>query len=310
MEAFLSPGRPVNKYYGVYPAIVVDNQDPEERYRVKVKYPWLMESDQKYTDTADKEEMRSSWCRISSPMMGTVGHSGSTTDQLRGCFWLPEVDDEVLVVFAFGDFREAIVIGQMSNGMDRPFWQNKSDKGMQKAGKNNLRGIRSRSGHMISFVDGYELSPGKYAEKIVIQNQVSDDNVYDQPALGPVDKVVQKAMGGEEKVEVPDGKGGKNLILLDSTDGEEKVLITDNKGKLLLQFDTKKETITLYSEKDLIINAKETIYIKCKDLKVQTDSSTQMSAGGTWKQTSGSTMDVEAGATMTLKGGPKIELNP
>jgi len=305
MEAFLSPSRPVNKYYGVYPAIVVDNQDPEERYRVKVKFPWLMESDQKYTDTADKEEMRSSWCRIVSPMMGTVSHGGGSTDQHRGCFWLPEIDDEVLVVFAFGDFREAIIIGQMSNGMDLPFWQNKSDKGLQEAGKNSLRGIRSRSGHMISFVDD---GKGK-TEKIVIQNKVDDKSVYDQPALG-AEKNVQKALGGEVVIEVPDGSKGKNLILLDATDGKENVLITDKKGELLLKFDTKTQTVTLYSEKDIVINAKETVAIKCKDLKIETESSTEFKAGSTWKQASGGKMDMEAGAMMTFKGGLKIDLNP
>jgi uncharacterized protein involved in type VI secretion and phage assembly len=306
MEAFLSPNRPVNKYYGVYPAIVVENVDPEQRYRVKVKFPWLMESEEKYTDTADKEEMRSSWCRISSPMMGTVKHEAGAEDGLRGCFWLPEIDDEVLVVFAFGDFREAIVIGQMSNGQDLPFWQNKEDKGVQIAEKNNLRGIRSRSGHMVTFVDD-----GKdKAEKIVIQTKVADKNVYDQPALG-AEKTIERAHGGGEiKIEVPDGDKGTHLVNLDMTDKKEHILISDKKGELLIKFDSVNQTIILYSEKDIVIHAKNEVAIKCKDLKVESEASTAFKAGSTWKQESTSTMDLKSAGTMTLDGKPSIELNP
>ena len=106
MEAFLAPSRPVNQFFGVYPAIVIDNQDPEGRYRVKVKFPWMMESDSRYVNVADKEEMPSTWCRISSGLAGTNAHGGGNTDEHRGAFFLPEVDDEVLVTFMFGAEHE------------------------------------------------------------------------------------------------------------------------------------------------------------------------------------------------------------
>ena len=304
MEAFLAPSRPVNQYYGVYPAVVVDNVDPEQRYRVKVKFPWMMESDAKYVDKADKEEMRSTWARIASALAGTNKHGGSTSDELRGEFFLPEVDDEVLVVFMNGDFREPIILAQLYNGKDLPFWQNKEAKGVQIAKKNNLRGWRSRSGHMIAFVD-----KGKSdAEKIVFQTLVKDDTVYDQPALG-AQKQPAKPGGGTVTVDVPDGSIGSVLLSLDGTKGKENVLITDKTGKLLMKFDTASETMILYSEKDLVINAKKNIFIKCSDLKVETDKTTEFKAGTTWKQESGTTMDLKAGGNMTLKGGPNINLN-
>ncbi len=305
MEAFIPPNRPVQQYYGVYPGIVVDNVDPESRYRVKVKFPWMMESDAKFSDKPDKEGMPSTWCRISNSLAGTVAHGGGNADEHRGDFFLPEVEDEVLVVFLFGSFREPIIIGQMYNGKDKPFWQNKEAKGVQKAGGNNLRGFRSRSGHMIAFVDKGEGD----ADRIVIQTKVKDANVYDQPAI-PTSVTIEKALGGTVQVKAPDGSTGGHVITLDQTNGKENILIADKSGKLVMKFDTKEETIALYSSKDIVINAKKTLSLKCESLKVESGKDTEMKSGTTWKMTSGSTMDIKAGGTMTLKGGPDIQLNP
>lgn len=306
MEAFIPPSRPVHQYFGVYPGIVVDNVDPLKRYRVKVKFPWMLESDAKYSDQPDQEGMPSTWCRIANTMAGTNAHGGGNADEHRGDFFLPELDDEVLVAFLFGSFREPVIIGQMYNGKDLPFWQNTEAKGVQLAGKNNLRGFRSRSGHMIAFVD-----KGKEdADRIVLQTKVKDDNVYDQPAI-PTEVSVEQALGGSAvKVKVPNGTTGGHVLALDQTNGKENILIADKSGKLLLKFDTVSETIALYSSKDIVINAKKTVSIKCESLKVESSKDTEFKAGTTWKQESGSTMDLKAGATMTCKGGPDIQLNP
>ena len=306
MEAFLSPSRPVNQFFGLYPGIVVDNVDPEKRYRVKVKFPWMMESEEKYVDVKDKEEMRSTWCRISSPMAGTNKHEGAETDELRGFFGLPEKDDEVVVAFMFGSFREPIIMGQMYNGKDLPFWQNKESKGVQIAEKNNLRGFRSRSGHMLGFVDK---GTGD-AEKIVLQCLVKDENVYDQPALGSTKSVSRACGDSPTDIDCPDGGVGSHCLSMDMTPDKEHILLTDKKGELLLKFDCKEQTVYLYSEKDIVINAKENISIKCKDLKLETEKTCEIKSGTTWKQESGTTMELTSGSTMTCKGGPNIELNP
>ena len=92
----------VGSYYGAYTAIVtnIEHDQPkaqteeEKGYRVRVKFPWLMESDESY------------WARMSTMMAGKD----------RGAFWMPEVDDEVVVVFEGGDIRFPIVIGSLWNG--------------------------------------------------------------------------------------------------------------------------------------------------------------------------------------------------
>lgn len=114
---------------GVVVGRVVDNNDGEGLARVKVKFEWLDD----FTNSA--------WARIATPMAGGK----------RGMYFLPEVDDEVLVVFEHGDVRFPYVIGSLWNGADRP----PTDGG---DGKNDVRLIRSRSGHVIRLndTDGHE----------------------------------------------------------------------------------------------------------------------------------------------------------
>lgn len=112
------------KIYGSVIGIVTNNKDPEKLGRVKVKFPWLSNEDE------------SNWARIVSPMAGKE----------RGIFFLPEIDDEVLVLFEHGDINTPYVIGSLWNGKDLPPETN-SD------GKNNIRIIKSRSGHKIKIDD-------------------------------------------------------------------------------------------------------------------------------------------------------------
>ena len=64
----------------------------------------------------------------------------------RGWVMIPEVDDEVLVAFLQGDINNAIVVGSLFNGKDKPPYANKD-------GDNNLRVFKSRSGHTVTFDD-------------------------------------------------------------------------------------------------------------------------------------------------------------
>jgi uncharacterized protein involved in type VI secretion and phage assembly len=109
---------------GVVVGVVTNNQDPEKMGRVKVKFPWLSDADE------------SNWARVCAPMAGKE----------RGFYFLPEVDDEVLVAFEHGDARFPYVVGALWNGTDTP----PADNG---DGKNNVRVIKSRSGHVIRLTD-------------------------------------------------------------------------------------------------------------------------------------------------------------
>ncbi len=116
--------RPESKIYGVVAGIIVNNKDPDKMGRVKVKIPRI---------SGDEE---SNWARVVSFMGGKE----------RGAFFLPEVNDEVLVAFEYGDINMPYIIGSLWNGVDKPPEENAN-------GKNNVRIIKSRSGHIIKFDD-------------------------------------------------------------------------------------------------------------------------------------------------------------
>jgi uncharacterized protein involved in type VI secretion and phage assembly len=112
------------RLFGLVVGVVTNNQDPDDLGRVKVRFPWL----------SDAEE--SHWARIAVPMGGKE----------RGTYFLPEVDDEVLVAFEHGNPGFPYVLGALWNGKDAPPATNGD-------GKNNLRLIKSRSGHVIKLND-------------------------------------------------------------------------------------------------------------------------------------------------------------
>jgi uncharacterized protein involved in type VI secretion and phage assembly len=78
--------------------VVTNNNDPEQRGRVRVKYPSL----------SDKEE--SAWAPVATPSSGNQ----------RGLLMLPQPDEEVVIGFEHGDSRRPIVLGSTFNGKDKP----------------------------------------------------------------------------------------------------------------------------------------------------------------------------------------------
>jgi uncharacterized protein involved in type VI secretion and phage assembly len=112
------------RYFGVVVGIVTNNHDPENMHRVKVRFPWLAPDDE------------SNWARVASAMAGNG----------RGAYFLPEVDDEVLVAFEHGSVEHPYVIGSLWNGKDSAPESNAD-------GNNDNRAFRSRSGHIIRMSD-------------------------------------------------------------------------------------------------------------------------------------------------------------
>lgn len=157
------------KIKGVGVGVVTNNKDPQGMGRVKVRFPWRENQDESH------------WARIATLMAGKD----------RGSFFLPEVGDEVLVAFEREDIRHPYVIGGLWNGQDKPPETN-SD------GKNNIRKIKSRSGHEIIFNDDQEAKK----EKVEIHTKAGHKVVLDDAA-------------GSEKIEVRD-KSGSNFIVIDS----------------------------------------------------------------------------------------------
>ena len=119
---------PAAPRYGVYPAVVWDIVDPDQQGRVKVALPWAQD--------ADGEPYRA-WARLATLAAG----------KNRGSWFIPEVDDEVLVTFEGGDPSKPYVIGALWNGVDTP------PTSMDSGGDNNVKMLRTRSGLQITLDD-------------------------------------------------------------------------------------------------------------------------------------------------------------
>lgn len=189
MEDLLSQqeGSDEQRVYGVVIGIITSNQDEEELGRVKVKFPWRGE------DEEDEGKSESYWARISSLMAGGD----------RGMVFYPEVDDEVLVAFEHGEINHPYVIGALWNGTDKPPETN-SD------GKNNIRKIKSRSGHEIIFNDE------ESGENMEIHSKSGHTVLLDDSS---------------EKIEITD-KTGSNFIVINS--GDNSITI-ESTGKLSIK---------------------------------------------------------------------------
>jgi uncharacterized protein involved in type VI secretion and phage assembly len=126
------------QWYGVYPALVSDIKDPDGQGRVKVTLPWSPD-----TGSGRYE----AWARLATLMGGNN----------RGSWVIPDVNDEVLIVFEGGDPRRPYVIGGLWNGSDSP------PESMDGSGKNNLKVLRSRNGVKVTLDD----SDGQ--EKLILE---------------------------------------------------------------------------------------------------------------------------------------------
>lgn len=119
--------------FGLVRAIVTDNRDPDALGRVRVRFQWL---------EGVSAQKPSAWARVARPQ----SHSGA------GDWFLPEVGDEVLVGFEFNRVESPIVIASFFNEQKKPpVAELKGDH--NKNGENNLRFLRTKSGHLLCFDD-------------------------------------------------------------------------------------------------------------------------------------------------------------
>jgi uncharacterized protein involved in type VI secretion and phage assembly len=195
----IEPHARAGKIFGVVVGVVTNNQDPDKLGRVKVKFPWLDDQDE------------SNWARIATTMAGNN----------RGTFFLPEVDDEVLVAFEHGNVAKPYVIGALWNGVDAPVRDNAD-------GKNNQRVIRSRAGHEFILND----EAGK--EQVEIKTKAGHQFLLDDTS-------------GSEKIAIVD-KSGSNKIEIDTA--QNSVAISA-KTKITL----KAPTVEITADKEMTVKS-------------------------------------------------------
>ncbi|HTV73864.1 MAG TPA: phage baseplate assembly protein V [Candidatus Acidoferrales bacterium] len=151
---------------GVVSAIVNSLDDPAQLGRVQVQFDWMDGAPQSY------------WARVAAPMAG----SG------RGAFFMPELNDEVLVSFDQGDVSSAYIVGYCWSSADKPPF----------SANLKQRGIQSVLGHQFIMDDdpqtnkitlttpnnGYALTLDAQNEKITVVTEAGVSVELDDPAAG------------------------------------------------------------------------------------------------------------------------------
>lgn len=215
---------------GLVCAVVTNAQDPDKKGRVKVAMPWL------------SPDYESDWARVAQVGAG----------RRSGALFVPEVGDEVLVGFEFGDSRRPYVLGGLIN--DNSAYGHLSSA-VNGSGAVVERGMASPAGNRLLFRD--ELPPGPPGAAPPTKSEVvlgtGDDKLalrIDQAAgtvaitcnpAPPVSKGVGELTieCGQGKITIKAGIGGLSL----ETDGAlslkgqtvkvEGQLMTEIKGQMI-----------------------------------------------------------------------------
>lgn len=192
--------------YGVAVGKVADIRDPMGIGRIKVVFPWLAEDD---VDTVviDENDRRahSYWARVASLMAGGK----------RGAYFIPDVGEEVLVAFEHGELDRPVVIGVLWNHDDVPPVQ------MDEEGKNNVRGIYTRTKHKIELNDSDDK-----AQILIVdstgKNQILIDTANRRLEIAMDGDITIKATGSIEIAADKDVKiSAKNNVEIKATNNLE-----------------------------------------------------------------------------------------
>jgi uncharacterized protein involved in type VI secretion and phage assembly len=119
----------MKNFCGFSPAVVINNADPENLGRLQVRLAGV-----------DGEMDREVWARLATLVAGNR----------RGTWFIPEVDDEVLLAFEGGDERQFYVIGSL--------WNKSHPPPETMSAQNDKKVLRLRSGLQIALSerDGQE----------------------------------------------------------------------------------------------------------------------------------------------------------
>lgn len=203
-------GTKTSNINGIVVAEVVSTADEENMGRILVKFP--SHSDDNKTD----------YVRVCSLMAGKD----------RGSIFLPEEGDEVVCAFINGDINRPICLGSLYDINNKPPAENAN-------GENNIKKIKTRSGHEISFNDK------ETEESLSITSKSGHTVIFDDAP-------------GNEKIIILD-KTDNNFIEIDSVTNN----VTINSG---LNIDIRAATINI--EASASLNMKSGALLKIEGLPI------------------------------------------
>lgn len=238
-------------------AKVVDNTDPKNMGRVKVQFIWQQLEDH-------PKDKTSGWMRVQHPDAG----SSDVVSKNRGFFFVPEVGDQVMVGYEYGDPNRPFVMGSM--------YHSNNSEGI--AENNSIKSVKTRSGSTLSFTD------------------VEDENTF------KIELQFNKTNGVVLTVKEDEG----TLVIQTSKDIFIKApeLIQFEAKKIVMLAE---ESILATSEDKIEVIAKNTTHIEStgqmeimgKDISIEAENEVTQK---------GKTLAVKADSSMALDGGNKLEV--
>ena len=221
--------------YSVTPATVISTCDSSKAMRVQVRIPALPGVEP--------------WVRVAVPMAGPK----------RGMFFMPQVDDEVLLAFNQGDIRESYVIGSVWNGVDKPPAKDTKDA-------ENKRIIRTPKGLEILFDDSIP--------SITLTIHPPDKAKAGPKAAATASRAQDQA-GGDQKDIVPVITIDKKKVIIKRASGanqenDEQLITLDDNG---ISLEAKKGDIVLKSQSGKL-------QIDAKSIEIKSSQETQITASG------------------------------
>jgi uncharacterized protein involved in type VI secretion and phage assembly len=104
---------------------------------------------------------------------------------------------------------------------------------------------------------------------------------------------------GDNNLRVFQSRSG-HRVTFDDTSGDERIEFVTHNEEIRVIWDAKAKVLSVYSGKDILVEAKETISWTCKDFIVDASNSVSMKAGAT--------MDLKASSKATVNGGSSLVL--
>lgn len=138
------------KYYGKYRGLVVDNEDPEKRARLRLRVPSVL------------GEEETAWALPCLPFGGAADH---------GLFTVPEKDAQVWVEFEEGELAQPIWTGT--------FWQKQGDPPAEATAGSapTARVLKTPGGHILLFEDE------KDKEKLRLAHPIGSEIAIDEKGI-------------------------------------------------------------------------------------------------------------------------------
>jgi uncharacterized protein involved in type VI secretion and phage assembly len=252
-------------------AVVKKNNDPEKLGRVRVQFIWQKEQD---------EELMTPWIRIAQP------HGGNN----KGFYFIPEIDEEVMVGFENGNAEKPYIIGTLYQKEQKP-GENWYDE------DNNIKAIRTRNGHTVEIndvEDGGFIKIYDHEDENYIITLSTDDKLIKLESKGNIELHAENDIIMEAKNNI-NIKAEKDMTV--NVEGDKTTEITGN-DSLSVTGD-----IENTAKGKMKIDATGDYQLEAMNVKQKSKAALNLEAGSTAELKASASGTVDGGGSLTLKGG-------